>query len=98
MATADVNGGMEARFMHGVLPDAPRVEARAHRGEWFLLHWYAHRDGEAVRAITRLEPDGDRVARLQNYFFTPDAIADICGELGVPFRPNGYRWWLSGRC
>ena len=98
MATADVNGGMEARFMHGVLPDAPRVEARAHRGEWFLLHWYAHRDGEAVRAITRLEPDGDRVARLQNYFFTPDVIADLCGELGVPFRPNGYRWWLSGRC
>ena len=96
MATADVAGGMEARFMQGVLPSAPRAEVRAHRGAWILLHWYAHHDGEAVRAITRLDADGDRVARLQNYFFTPDFIADVCGELGVPFRANGYRWWL--RC
>jgi len=95
MATADVNGGMEGRFVQGVLPDAPRVEAREHRGEWLLLHWYGHRDGEFVRAITRVEPEGDRLGRLRNYFFTPDFVADVCGELGVPFRPNGYRWWLS---
>lgn len=94
MATADVNGGMEARFMQGVLPSAPRVEAVAHRGDWVLLHWYAHRDGEAVRAITRIQPDGDRVARLQNYFFNPDFIAEVCAELDVPWRSNGYRWWL----
>lgn len=94
MATADVNGGMEARFMQGVLPAAPRVETVAHRGEWFLLHWYQHQDGEAVRAITRVEADGDRVARLHNYFFNPDFIAEMCGELGVPCRSNGYRWFL----
>lgn len=97
MATADVNGGIEARFMQGVLPSAPRVEAREHRGEWILLHWYAHQDGDAVRAITRIEAAGDGVARLQNYFFTPDFVAEVCGELGVPFRPNGYRWWLPSR-
>jgi RNA polymerase sigma-70 factor (ECF subfamily) len=96
MATADVNGGMDARFIAGVLPSAPRVEARQHRGEWLLLHYYAHSDGEHVRAITRLEADGDRITRLRNYFFTPDFIAEICGELGVASRPNGYRWWLSG--
>lgn len=96
LATADVHGGIEARFIQGALPSAPRVEAREHRGEWLLLHWYAHHDGEAVRAVTRLVVDGDRVARLQNYFFTPDFVADICGELHVPFRANGYRWWL--RC
>lgn len=94
MAAADVQGGMEARFMQGVLPDPPRVEAVAHRGEWFLLHWYRHQDGEAVRAITRIEVDGDRVARLHNYFFNPDFIADVCGELDVPWRSNGYRWFL----
>jgi RNA polymerase sigma-70 factor, ECF subfamily len=97
MATADRNGGIEARFMQGIVPSAPRVEEREHRGEWILLHWYAHHDGAAVRAITRVESDGDRVARLQNYFFTPDLIAEVCGELGVPFRSNGYRWWLSTR-
>ena len=54
--------------------------------------------GEAVRALTRIEPDEDRVAHLRNYFFEPDFIAEVCAELGVPFRANGYRWWLTGRC
>jgi RNA polymerase sigma-70 factor (ECF subfamily) len=94
MATADVSGGVEGRFMQGVLPAPPRVQAVAHRGQWFLLHWYRHQDGEAVRAITRVEADGDRVARLQNYFFNPDFVAEVCGELGVPWRSNGYRWFL----
>jgi RNA polymerase sigma-70 factor (ECF subfamily) len=94
MATADVNGGIEARFIQGVTASAPRVEAREHRGEWILLHWHEHRDGDAVRAVTRVRPDGDHVAGLRNYFFTPDLVAEVCGELGVPFRVNGYRWWL----
>jgi RNA polymerase sigma-70 factor (ECF subfamily) len=103
IATADVNGGMEARFMQGVQATAPRVEAREHRGEWVLLHWYTHEDGDAVRAVTRIEAgatgDGEheRVARVQNYFFTPDLVAEVCGELGVPWKANGYRWWLECR-
>jgi RNA polymerase sigma-70 factor (ECF subfamily) len=95
MATADVNGGIEARFVQGVFPSAPRVELVAHRGAWVLLHWYAHQDGEAVRAVTRIDADADRVSRLQNYFFSPDFIAEVCSELGVPFRSNGYRWWVT---
>ncbi len=95
MATADTNGGMEARFIQGVLPTAPRVELVAHRGAWVFVHWYAHSDGEAVRAITRVELDGGRVAHLRNYFFNPDFIAEVCGELGLPWRSNGYRWSTS---
>jgi RNA polymerase sigma-70 factor (ECF subfamily) len=94
MATADRNGGIEARFMQRVLPSPPRVEVALHRGAWILVHWYAHEDGEAVRAITRVDPDVDRVARLRNYFFNPDFIAEVCGELGLPWRSNGYRWCL----
>jgi RNA polymerase sigma-70 factor (ECF subfamily) len=85
--------GVEAPFARTVVAP-PRVEALAHRGEWILVHWYAHEDGEAVRAITRIEPDGDRVARLQNYFFNPDFIGEVCGELGLPWRSNGHRWFL----
>jgi RNA polymerase sigma-70 factor (ECF subfamily) len=95
MATADSSGGMEARFMQGVLPNAPRVELVAHRGAWVFVHWYTHNDGEAVRAITRVALDGDRVAHLRNYFFNPDFIAEVCGELGLPWRSNGYRWSAS---
>lgn len=88
------NCGTEQRFTQGVRPAAPRVEAVSHRDEWLLLHWYQHDDGDAVRAVTRVEPDGDRVARLHNYFFNPDFIGAVCGELGVPWRSNGYRWFL----
>lgn len=86
--------GVEARFQQRVLPAPPRVEVVYHRGEWLFLHWYQHEDGEAVRAVTRVEADGDHVARLHNYFFNPDFIAEVCGELGVPCRSNGYRWFL----
>jgi len=83
----------DARFADGAIPDAPpRVEARLHRGRWFLLHWHQHTDGEAVRAVTTVELEGDRVARLVNYFFNPDFLVDLAGELGVPVRVNGHRW------
>jgi RNA polymerase sigma-70 factor (ECF subfamily) len=94
MAQADTLGGMEARFIQGVRPDPPRVELVAHRGRWILVHHYTHADGEAVRAVTLLTPDGDRIAHLRNYFFSPDFIADVAGELGLPARGNGYRWFL----
>ena len=68
-----------------------------HRGEWLLVHWYAHSDGEAVRAISRVETDGDRLTRVRNYFYTPDVLAEICDELQVPFRSNGYRYWKPSR-
>lgn len=95
MVEAETRGGIDAKNKFGVKNVAPRIEARLHRGEWLLLHWYSHDTGDAVRAITRLDVADDSVSRLRNYFFTPDFIADVCGELGIAFHPNGYRWWLS---
>jgi RNA polymerase sigma-70 factor (ECF subfamily) len=97
IARADQESGMDPRFVQGALPTSPRCELRVHRGEALLLLWYAHTDGEAVRAIIRLEVDDDRVARLRNYFYTPEFISEVCGELGVPCRINGYRHCLSNR-
>jgi len=85
--------GLDPTFFRNVLPRVPRVEPRLHRGDWLLVHWYAHGDGEAVRAISRVEADGDRLTRVRNYFYTPDVLAEICAELQVPFRSNGYRYW-----
>ena len=97
MARAAELGGMEARFVAGVQPTPPRLELAFCTGEPLLLSWYSHADGEAVRAITRLEVSDGRISRLRNYFFTPDFIEEVCRELGVPFRSNGYRWWLPQR-
>jgi RNA polymerase sigma-70 factor (ECF subfamily) len=85
--------GIDARFTEGALPDLPRCEPRLHRGRWLTLHWYKHAEGEAVRAFTTYEFEGDRISHLWNYFYNPEFLVDLGGELGVPVRVNGYRWW-----
>ncbi|MFL5429772.1 MAG: sigma-70 family RNA polymerase sigma factor [Myxococcales bacterium] len=89
-------GGIDPEAVRGALPVVPRVEARAHRGEWILVHWYQHTDGEAVRALTRVETAGDKIARVRNYFYTPDVLGEICAEINLPCRSNGYRYWKEG--
>jgi RNA polymerase sigma-70 factor (ECF subfamily) len=90
-ADGGLGDGMDPRFAQGALPEPARLELRFHRGEPLLLSWYAHRDGEFVRAVSMVElsPDGDRIARLRNYFYTPEVIAEVCGELALPCRTNG---------
>ena len=88
--------GVQPQFVQGALPTPPQRELRIHRGEPIVLAWYAHTDGEVVRAIDRVEVEGEHVARIRNYFFTPDVLAEVCAELGVPFRSNGYLFSLSG--
>lgn len=94
MASIGESDGTDAPFFHGVVATAPRVEVRSHRGAWVLVHWYRHRDGEAIRALTRLDVEDDGVARLRNYFYNVELIAEVCAELGAPSRSNGRRWWL----
>lgn len=88
------SGGEAAVFAQGIVPVPPRCELRVHRGEPLLLLWYQHADGEAVRAINRLETNEDGITRVRNYFYTPDFIAEVCGELNVPCRSNGNRYWV----
>jgi RNA polymerase sigma-70 factor (ECF subfamily) len=64
----------------------PRCELRAHRGESIFLWW----SGDEVHAVVRVEVDGDRIARLRNYYHAPEVITEICRELDVPFRTHGY--------
>jgi RNA polymerase sigma-70 factor (ECF subfamily) len=95
LAAPQTAGATQPDFMAGVLPVPPRAELRWLRGEWLCLLWYAHADGEAVRAINRIQIEENRIARIQNFFFTPELLADVCQELGVPFRSNGYRYCCS---
>jgi hypothetical protein len=72
------------------------------RGSWQLfLDVYEPLRPELYRYcryLTRSPWDAeDRLSRWRNYFFTPDVIAEICRELGVPFRTNSYRYWRATR-
>lgn len=97
LAAGDPMCGITPELVQRAVDQRPRLEPRAHRGEWVLLHWYAHEDGEFVRAVTRIDADGDRIARLRNHFYDPSLLAEVCGELEVPFRVNGYRWCQRSR-
>jgi len=84
--------GIDPRISQGVLPRPARLELRYAHGQPLLLSWYQHRDGqEAVRAVNRVEidPESGQIARLWNYFFTPEVIAEVSSELGLPHKTNG---------
>ena len=70
-----------------------RLELASYRGEPILLGWFGHDDGDAVRAISRVELEGDAIARMRTYMHTPEVVAEICQELGFPFRSSGCRYW-----
>ena len=84
------------KFYPDALEEPVRIEPRFHRGEWLLLSWYAHVDGDAVRAITRLEVDGEHVTHLRNYFYNVEFLEEVCRELQVPLRTNGSAYWRYG--
>jgi RNA polymerase sigma-70 factor (ECF subfamily) len=93
MSGEDPRGGMDAQHRHGVLSTPARVELRVVRGEALLIHWYAHTGGDAVRAFSRLQTDGEKIVRVRNYFYTPEPIEELCKELGLPCHTNGVRYW-----
>jgi cation diffusion facilitator CzcD-associated flavoprotein CzcO len=87
------NAFIAPEWRREILEASCRFEIRAHRGEVLLLAWWQHEGGEAVRAFSRLECESERIARICTYFHTPEAISELCAELGLPFHTNGYRFW-----
>ena len=81
------------QYRAGLQSRPPRLELRVHRGEPLLLGWFLHDDGEAVRAISRVTVEGDKISRMATYMHTPEVLAEICAELQVPYRSSGYRYW-----
>lgn len=94
--TVDDRGGVPRELLDGYLPTAPRAEIHRYRDGFLLVGWFDHDFGPAVRTVFRVEHAGDRILRVRNYFFSPQVLAEVCAELGLPFRVNGYRFWPAG--
>jgi RNA polymerase sigma-70 factor (ECF subfamily) len=92
--TSDDRGGVADEYLAGYRGGLPRAEVRAYGDDWVLLLWYPHDEGEAVRTVMAVECEASSVMAVRNSFFTPDVIAEVCGDLQVPYRVNGYRYWL----
>jgi RNA polymerase sigma-70 factor (ECF subfamily) len=91
--TRDERGGIGSEWLEGYLGGGPRCEVRVYRDTQILLFWFDHEQGPMVRAVMTVDTEGDAIARLRSYFFTPDVVAEVCAEIGVPSRSNGYRYW-----
>jgi RNA polymerase sigma-70 factor (ECF subfamily) len=82
-----------AEYLSGYRGGPARAERREHRGEPILVSWYDHDEGPAVRDVIRITEEEGRVTSVKFYFFCPDVIAEIAGEIDLPWRSNGYRYW-----
>jgi RNA polymerase sigma-70 factor (ECF subfamily) len=93
--TFDERGGVPDERLEGYIRGSlPRCEARPYRDGWVLVFWLDHVEGPKVRSVVTLEPEGDRIRQLRNYFFSPDVVAEVCSELELPYQLNGYRYWV----
>lgn len=89
----DERGGVAPELLHGYAGRSPSCEVRAFADGWLLLFWYEHEQGPMVRTIMTAEVEDDRISRVRNYFFSPQVIEEVCSDLRLPYRVNGYRYW-----
>jgi glutathione S-transferase len=76
MATADVNGGIEARFIQACSPSLLGSRRALIAANGSSCTGIGTPTVTTSRAITRVQIEGDSIARLVNHFFDPDAVAD----------------------
>ena len=92
---SSISHAVQPTFLRGYSGGTPRAELRIYHDEPVMLCWYDHEGGPRVRDAVRLEVSENRVVKIRYYFFSPDVLAEVCGELKVPVQSNGYRYWSS---
>ena len=88
-----ISHAVATRWLTGYRGAVARAEKKLYRGEPILVSWYDHDEGPAVRDVIRIVEDGGAVAAIRFYFFCPDVIGEVAGELDLPWKSNGYRYW-----
>ncbi|MGE0403292.1 MAG: sigma-70 family RNA polymerase sigma factor [Kofleriaceae bacterium] len=68
----------------------PRCEVRVHRGEPIMLCWWRDAAADTVRAIVRVDVEGDRIVRMRTYMHSPELLVEVGKELDVPIVTTGY--------
>jgi hypothetical protein len=60
-----------------------RAETVSFQGEWLLVVWAGALSKEALINVERLEEEAGHIAHIRSYYFCPEAIAEIAGEIGA---------------
>jgi RNA polymerase sigma-70 factor (ECF subfamily) len=71
--------------------DAWRAEMRDFGGEPIVVLWARGSDGNAVKSMARLDEQEGVITRVRYYFFCPETLTEVCNELGLAVKTNGYR-------
>jgi RNA polymerase sigma-70 factor (ECF subfamily) len=92
-----ISHAVAPEFRTGDRGGTPRAERRSYRDEPIIVHWYDDEAGPVARDVVRIDVEDERIARIRYHFFSPDVLADVCSELELPWRSNGYRYWVFGQ-
>ena len=60
-----------------------RAEAVSVQGEWLLLVRAGAESSETLINVERLEEEAGHIAHIRSYYFCPEVIAEIAGEIGA---------------
>jgi len=68
-----------------------RAERLVFHGEPIAALWREGSDGEAVEEFWRFEDEGGQIARIRDYCFCPETIAEVASSFDLTYRAHGYR-------
>jgi hypothetical protein len=60
-----------------------RAEAVSFQGEWLLVVWAGAAPTEVLINLERLEEEDGHIAHIRSYYFCPEVIVEIAGEIGA---------------
>ena len=66
-------------------------EVVQYQGQWIVAIWQSPRSASILADVNRFEEDDGRIARIWEYHFCPDSIAEIAAALGAKAMNHGYR-------
>lgn len=88
-----MEAGIPSDYRAGLQAVPPKFELRMHRGVLIVLTVWTHDDGEHVRGVSLFTVEEGIIAGIKTYMHSPELIEEVCKELAMPFRSNGYRNW-----
>lgn len=68
-----------------------RAERLMFDGEPIVALWRQTADGEAVEEVWRFVEENGQIARIRDYCFCPETLAEVAASLDLPYRTRGYR-------
>ena len=78
-------------------PNNPNPERREitnevvqYHGQWIMVAWQGPRSDSILAGVNRFEEEGGRIARIWEYHFCPETIAEVAAELGATPAQHDY--------